>query len=106
MWIQRVPALATAALIGVALLAGAVPAAAAGTPPNVTLDPGMRAHPMLQYGAQAESDKKVRVVVQLTAVPEDAREFAQSVKANFVEAFPFINAIVLDINFRDIPNLA
>ena len=97
-----------AALVSVSLLVGALPTAASGVVSG-SLDPSMRAHPMLQYGALAEGDKAVSVIVQLTSLPTSQPELealGRTFHGKVKETFPFINAAVVDLKFRDIPALA
>ena len=97
-----------AALFGVSLLAGALPTAASNAA-SASLDPDMRAHPMLQYGAQVEGAKKTTVIVQLAHLPasEAGREaLAHRVNGTLKETFAFINAVVIELDFKDVPALA
>jgi subtilisin family serine protease len=56
-------ALLTAVLLGAALLPGLASAAPS---PHVSLDPKVKLHPLLQYGAQADPLASERVIVQMT----------------------------------------
>jgi subtilisin family serine protease len=95
-------------VLSLSLVSGALPTATSGAP-NLSLDPMLRAHPTLQYFAQVEPDKKARVIVQMTSAPtahQDQDAFAHSVNGDLRDAFPIINALVMDIKFKDIASLA
>ena len=64
---------------------------------------------MLQYGALVEPDKDVSVIVQLTHLPQTQQELdtlRQTFHGDIKEVFPFINAAVVQMKFKDIPPLA
>lgn len=105
---SRLTALAVAALLSVSVVGGALPTAASSVPAG-SLDPNLRAHPILQYGALVEPDKKVRVIVQLTGLPSTTHEvdsLAHAFHGNIKEIFPFINTAVVEMAYKDIPPLA
>jgi serine protease AprX len=56
-----------------------------------------RVHPMLQVGAQAEPDKKVRVLVSKTASFMSSKAIAQAVNSAVIEEFPATNTLVLEV---------
>ena len=82
------------------------PSMANATPASDGLDRAERAHPMLQYGAQREPGKNVRVIAQLTAIPADPKAFAEAHDAKLKDTFPFIKSLVLELHFEDIAALA
>jgi serine protease AprX len=88
------------ALLASAGLAGSVlgvnnAAAAPGAEHRVNF--GSRVHPLLQVGAQAEPDKKVRVTVSKTASFMSSQAIAKAVDAAVVEEFPATNTLVLEL---------
>src|SRR5437762_6876445 len=88
------------ALLASAGLAGSVlgvssAAAAPGGEHNVNFS--SRVHPLLQVGAQAEPDKKVRVLVSKTASFMSSKAIAQAVNSAVVEEFPATNTLVLEV---------
>lgn len=58
----------------------------------VALNHDLPVHPALQYGAAAEPDKKVRVIVQKTTKGADGRAIAAQHGATHLEEFSFIKA--------------
>src|SRR3954464_1375043 len=68
-----IPVALTTALLAGTLLSGAV--SAAPKAPKA-LDSSVRIHPKLQYGAQVEPNKKVRVLVQKKSSSNDTRAIA------------------------------
>ena len=95
------------ALLGAAILATG-PTAGAASPPStgVHLDPSLRVHPALQYGAQVEPDKKVRVIVQKTSPEASARAMGDRLGATVKDEFPFIKSVVLEVPQRAVLALA
>jgi serine protease AprX len=88
------------------LLSGAVSAA---TPPpgSVQLDRSIRVHPKLQYGAQVEPDKVVRVLVQKSAPSHDSRDIARAGgSAQVREDFGAVNTSVMEVKQKDVLQLA
>ena len=97
----------TARLVALALLsttalsaAGPTAGAASLQSSRVHLDPSLPVHPALQYGAQVEPDKKVRVIVRKTSPDVDVRDVAQGSGATVEEEFPFISSAVLEVAQR------
>jgi len=82
-----------------------VPRAAAAGRPGITLDPTLPVHPALQYGAQAEPDKVVRVIVQKRQAGADGRAIAAAHGATHLEEFPFIKSHVFELPQRAVPRL-
>jgi serine protease AprX len=89
-------------LIALILLAFAWPAGGASARPaaaTVVIDPDLPVHPMLQYGAQVEPNKKVRIVVQKEPGHSN-KTIANAAKADVQEEFPFIEGLVLEVPQR------
>ncbi len=97
-------------LVITALLAALAPAtggAASGKGGGtVTLDPNLPVHPILQYGAATEPDKKVRVIVQKLSKEYKNEEIAADTDATLGEEFAFIDSVVMDVKQKHIPKLA
>lgn len=89
------------ALVALLTLSTVSPAARAVTqarpaPGTVKLDPALPVHPYLQYGAQAEPDKVVRLLVQKKSGAADSKEIARSIGATVDEEFPLIKTMVIE----------
>jgi serine protease AprX len=67
------------------------------TKKTVVLDRKLRAHPQLQYGAQVEPDKAVRVIVQTMGPKSDPKAIAKTVGKGVLAEFPMTGAFVLEI---------
>jgi serine protease AprX len=83
-----------------------VPRAGAAPQARVTLDPAMPVHPCLQYGAQIEPNRRVRIVVQKTHPAADSKGIARSAGAELAEEFTFIKSLVLEVPQRAVLGLA
>jgi serine protease AprX len=73
---------------------------AAGAAPGsvpVAIDSTLKVHPLLQYGAQSEPNKLVRVIVQLANSDVKSDQLAKSVGGERAEDFKVIPASVLNI---------
>jgi serine protease AprX len=82
-------------------------AASPGSPPGrVLLDSTLPVHPYLQYGAQAEPNKRVRVIVQKTSPLVDSDGLGRSVGASVLKEHPIVNGLVLEVPQRVVPVLA
>ncbi|MBI3974750.1 MAG: S8 family peptidase, partial [Chloroflexi bacterium] len=89
------PVLALAAM-GPGRIAGANgPAGGAGG--KVPLDPTLRVHPYLQYGAHSEPGRRVRVIVQKVSRGASSQAIAQAAGAPVLEEFPFVKSLVLEV---------
>ncbi len=89
------------------MLAAAIAAAGLTAPASASaLDPTLPAHPALQYGAQAQPDKRVRVLVQKTNPHASSAAIAAAAGSQIREEFPFIKTLVLEVPQRVIPALA
>ncbi|MBI3974753.1 MAG: S8 family peptidase [Chloroflexi bacterium] len=64
---------------------------------KVPLDPSLRAHPYLQYGAHKESGRRVRVIVQKVSRGASSQAIAQAAGAAVLKEFPFINGLVMEV---------
>jgi serine protease AprX len=82
------------------------PAAALPLVSLVALDPSLRIHPYLQYGAQVEPSRRVRVIVQKTGAAVSSQLLAQAVGASVLEEFPFIHSLVLEVPLGAVTRLA
>ena len=88
------PALACALL---ASLLGPMAAGAEPSSPPATIDSTVKAHPLLQYGAQSEPNKLVRVIVQKANPLAKSDDMAKSVGGRVAEDFEVIPATVLNV---------
>jgi serine protease AprX len=105
----RASVLLAAALFSATALAGTGPTAGAASKPppsSIRLDPHLPVHPALQYGAQVEPDKTVRVIVQKDRAVSDARDIASSVGARLNEEFRLAKSVVLELPQKDVLKLA
>ena len=105
----RASALLGAALFSATALAGTGPTAGAASKPppsSIKLDPSLPVHPALQYGAQVEPDKKVRVIVQKDRPERDAKDIASSAGAKLNEEFRLVKSVVLELPQKDVLKLA
>jgi serine protease AprX len=98
-----IPVALTAALLAGTLLSGAAVAAPSAAR---SLDKSVRVHPKLQYGAQVEPNKKVRVLVQKKSPSVDARAIAGKGKAALREEFSQFSTSSMEILQKDIAQLA
>jgi serine protease AprX len=89
------PGLAGALLVS--SLLGPVAAGAAPDSAPAAIDPTLKVHPLLQYGAQAEPNKLVRVIVQLANPQAHSDDLAKSVGGERAEDFKVIPASVLNV---------
>jgi len=64
---------------------------------DVVIDPDLPVHPLLQYGAQVEPEKKVTVVVQKLNKGVSKKELEEVAGAAVTEEFPFIKSVVMEI---------
>jgi serine protease AprX len=87
--------------------AGAAPALAAGgghvdrrTKKAVTFDPKLRVHPRLQYGAQVEPDKKVRILVEKNSRAASSAAIAKAAGAASLGEFPLVKTLLLEVPQR------
>src|SRR5437899_12303186 len=100
----RASALLGAALFSATALAGTGPTAGAASKPppsSIKLDPSLPVHPALQYGAQVEPDKKVRVIVQKDRPERDAKDIASSAGAKLNDEFGLVKSGVLKRPLKD-----
>jgi serine protease AprX len=105
----RASALLAAGLLSASALAATGPTAGAvSNPPrsSVQLDSTLPVHPALQYGAQAEPNKLVRVIVQKDLPESDAHDLAASAGAAVNEEFSFVKSAVLELPQKDVLKLA
>ncbi len=72
---------------------------------TAVLDPALPVHPMLQYGAVAEPDKVIRVLVQKTSKGSDGKSIAQESGATHLEDFSSIACDHLEIKQKDVLKL-
>lgn len=70
------------------------------TPANLTIDPNLPVHPLLQFGAQVEPNKKVTIVVQKTGPEVASNAISKAAGASIKEEFPLINGLVLEVPQR------
>ncbi len=87
----------TAACALVASLLGPMAAGAAPSSAPPVIDSTLKVHPLLQYGAQSEPNKLVRVIVQFANLGVKSDELAHSIGAERVEDFKVIPAAVLNV---------
>src|SRR5438132_5438645 len=65
---------------------------------QLSLNPSAKVHPLLQYGAQADPTRVVRVIVQKTTSGTKASDIATRVPGlQIVEVFDLIPAFVADV---------
>jgi serine protease AprX len=90
------------------VLVGAIAATSLTAPASAaaTLDPSLPVQPALQYGAQAQPEKRVRVLVQKKNSHADSAAIAASAGTRIEEEFSFIHTVVLEVPQRVIPALA
>jgi serine protease AprX len=94
------PTLLVSRLLATALLgATLIPAAVSAAPAvQVSLNSSVKVHPLLQYGAQAEPDRIVRVIVQKTKTDIKANNIAARVPGlQISEEFDVIPAFVASV---------
>jgi serine protease AprX len=103
---KRAMVLLGSALLSVGALVAAGSTSAAVPPHSARLDQTLRVHPALQYGAQVEPDKKVRVLVQKVRPEHDAAAVAADVGASVDEEFGFVNTFVLEVPQKAVLKLA
>jgi serine protease AprX len=96
-------ALSTALVAGVLLTGVAGAAPGTGRKP---LDRNVRVHPQLQFGAQVEPNKKVRVLVQKASASQNSRDIAHRGRANVREDFGMVSASSMEILQKDVLELA
>jgi serine protease AprX len=96
-------------LLPAVLIAGLVLApigSAAGPSRGAALDQNLLAHPLLQVGAKAEPNKRVRVIVQKTGPAVDSHAIAQAVGTSVLDELPLVNGLVLEVSQKAVPALA
>ncbi len=93
--VRNVSAVLVSAAVSATLLGTGPASAASGGGHHVNF--GSRVHPLLQVGAQAEPDKKVRVLVSKTASFMSSKAIAQAANSAVVEEFPETNTLVLEV---------
>lgn len=71
----------------------------------VGLDPKLPVHPLLQYGAIAEPEKKVRVIVQKRRKGDDGHAIAQAAGATNLEEFAFVKCHAMELKQKDVVKL-
>src|SRR6266851_3356397 len=100
--------LASRVLATALLWATLVPAAVSAAPTiQVSLNPSVKIHPLLQYGVQAEPARIVRVIVQKTKTDTKASKIAAQVPGlQISEEFDVIPAFVASVAQSAIPLLA
>lgn len=89
-------------LFGVRAGASGKPAA---HPVPVGLDPTLPVHPLLQYGAIAEPEKKVRVIVRKRHEGDDGHAIAQAGGATHLEEFAFVKCHAMELKQKDVAKL-
>jgi serine protease AprX len=95
MWLRIIAVMVACLLIGA--FGAQVTAGAPQSAEAVTIDPDLPVHPLLQYGAQVEPDKKVTIVVQKTSRNVKSADLAKSAGAQIDEEFPFIHSVVMTV---------
>ncbi len=98
-----IPVALTAVVLAGTLLSGAAMAAPRAP---MKLDSNVRVHPKLQYGAQVEPNKKVRVLVQKKSPTLDARALASKGHAALKEEFSQFSTSSMEVLQKDIAELA
>lgn len=83
---------------------GARPVAA--VPAKVKLDPALKVHPLLQYGAQVEPNKRVRVIVQRANDKVDPKALATAAGESTFEDVAFIHTQVMEVKQKTVLALA
>jgi serine protease AprX len=79
----------------------------AGAAPTPTgLDPALPLHPLLQYGALVQPDKKVAVILQKTAKDGNGKEIAADGEGEDLEEFAFIKSHRMVVKQGRLPRLA
>jgi len=70
------------------------------------LDPTLPLHPLLQYGALVEPDKKVAVIVQKTSKDGKGKDIAADGEGEDLEEFAFIKSHRMTVKQGKLPKLA
>ncbi|HEY3059724.1 MAG TPA: S8 family serine peptidase [Chloroflexota bacterium] len=98
----------SALLAGVLLSSALLPGLASAEPaPQVSLDPKVKMHPLLQYGAQADPLASERVIVQMTKADVKPRDIAARVPGLRIdEDFDVLPAFVASVPHNTLPLLA
>ena len=91
-------------MLAIGLLAGSLAPSTAGASPTVSSS--LKIHPFLQYGAQAEPLRTMRVIVQKTSPGASATSLASKVLGHVVEEFKVVPAFVLELPQGSISTLA
>jgi serine protease AprX len=91
-------------LLGLLAPALAMPARAGALLPLV--DPALKLHPWLQFGAIVEPDRPVRVIVQKASGLVSKLDILQAAGVADGEAFDFINSVVVEVPQRRVLTLA
>ena len=93
--------------VGIAGLPPLVGGAAAKPKPDFTaLDPKLPLHPLLQYGALTEPDKKVEVIVQKVSKAGKGKDIADDGEGEELEEFSFVKAHHMRVKQGKLPKLA
>lgn len=77
-----------------------------GTNGSISLDPTLPIHPYLQYAAQAEPKRWVRLLIQKTGPQISSEAIARVASTRVLEEFPFIHSLVLEVPARTVFALA
>jgi len=79
---------------------------AGAAPKPAGLDPALPLHPLLQYGALVEPDKKVAVIVQKTSKDGKGKDIAADGEGEDLEEFAFIKSHRMTVKQGKLPKLA
>ena len=91
---------------GLPTLAGGAGAKERDQPDTKGLDPTLPLHPLLQYGAIVEPDKKVAVIVQKTSKDGKGKDIAADGEGEDLEEFAFIKSHRMVVKQGKLPKLA
>jgi serine protease AprX len=86
------------------LLVGVADASSRGS--QVKLDHKLHVHPLLQYAAQMEPDKRAHVLVRKDNAASDSHAIAGSVGDTVKEEFRSINTLAMDVPLKAVEKLA
>jgi serine protease AprX len=75
-------------------------------PATGALDPTLPLHPLLQYGALVEPDKKVEVIVQKVSKSAKGKDIAADGEGEDLEEFAFIKSHFMRVKQGKLPKLA
>jgi len=84
----------------------AIASGAGAAPRRAALDPSLPLHPLLQYGALREPDKKVAVIVQKMSHGDEGADIAADGEGEDLEEFGFINSHRMTVKQGKLPKLA